>query len=107
MQLLSGCVYLKRSFSHVLIGIEQVLTRMANKRACVIVLGDVGRSPRMQYHALSLAKEEYDVDVIGYSGSSPYSDILFSSRISFHYMKQPPAFSHSKRFCSFLLIVLT
>jgi hypothetical protein len=26
-------------------------------RAAVVVLGDIGRSPRMQYHALSLAKQ--------------------------------------------------
>ncbi|XP_057372752.1 chitobiosyldiphosphodolichol beta-mannosyltransferase-like [Daphnia carinata] len=80
---------------------------MTKKRACVIVLGDVGRSPRMQYHALSLAKEEYDVDVVGYSGSSPYSDVLFSSRISFHFMKQPPVFSYIlPKFISYFLKVI-
>lgn len=26
-------------------------------RACVVVLGDIGRSPRMQYHSLSLARQ--------------------------------------------------
>lgn len=26
-------------------------------RACVVVLGDIGRSPRMQFHALSLARQ--------------------------------------------------
>lgn len=26
-------------------------------RATVVVLGDLGRSPRMQYHALSLAEQ--------------------------------------------------
>lgn len=38
------------------------------KRVCVVVLGDVGRSPRMQYHALSLAASGFDVDIIGYGG---------------------------------------
>ena len=28
----------------------------------VVVLGDIGRSPRMQYHCLSLASENVDVD---------------------------------------------
>ena len=28
-------------------------------RACVVVLGDLGRSPRMQYHALSLARQVF------------------------------------------------
>src|SRR5579859_3315603 len=34
----------------------------------VLVLGDIGRSPRMQYHALSIAKNGGRVDVIGYQG---------------------------------------
>lgn len=34
----------------------------------VVVLGDVGRSPRMQYHALSLAKHGCFVQLIGYFG---------------------------------------
>jgi len=35
----------------------------------ILVLGDVGRSPRMQYHALSLLQNNYNVHIIGYSGS--------------------------------------
>jgi len=34
----------------------------------VLVLGDVGRSPRMQYHAMSIAKHGGRVDIIGYNG---------------------------------------
>jgi hypothetical protein len=34
----------------------------------VLVLGDLGRSPRMQYHALSLAKHGGHVQIIGYLG---------------------------------------
>ena len=37
-------------------------------RVQVLVLGDAGRSPRMQYHCLSLLKEGYAVDLIGYGG---------------------------------------
>lgn len=37
-------------------------------RVAVIVLGDIGRSPRMQYHALSLCREGYDVEFVGYGG---------------------------------------
>ncbi|CAN9318525.1 unnamed protein product, partial [Alternaria alternata] len=32
----------------------------------VVVLGDIGRSPRMQYHALSIAKHGAKVFLIGY-----------------------------------------
>ena len=37
-------------------------------RICILVLGDLGRSPRMQYHALSCAKNGYDVDLVGFGG---------------------------------------
>ena len=35
----------------------------------IVVLGDVGRSPRMQYHALALASAGAEVDVVGYAGT--------------------------------------
>ncbi|RVW56108.1 UDP-glycosyltransferase TURAN [Vitis vinifera] len=36
-------------------------------RAAVVVLGDIGRSPRMQYHALSLARQaSLEVDIVAY-----------------------------------------
>lgn len=38
------------------------------RRVCVLVLGDIGRSPRMQYHALSLSKHGYTVTFVGYLG---------------------------------------
>ena len=34
----------------------------------VIVLGDAGRSPRMQYHCLSLVQLHYTVDLVAYGG---------------------------------------
>jgi beta-1,4-mannosyltransferase len=34
----------------------------------IVVLGDIGRSPRMQYHAISIAKHGGRVDIIGYQG---------------------------------------
>lgn len=34
----------------------------------VVVLGDIGRSPRMQYHAISFAKHGGKVDLIGFRG---------------------------------------
>lgn len=37
-------------------------------RVQILVLGDIGRSPRMQYHALSIAKHGGFVDLIGYHG---------------------------------------
>lgn len=46
-----------------------------NNHACVIVLGDIGRSPRMNYHCLSLAKKGYKVTLIGYQESKQMSEI--------------------------------
>lgn len=34
----------------------------------IVVLGDIGRSPRIQYHALSFAEAGFLVDLIGYAG---------------------------------------
>lgn len=67
----------------------------------VLVLGDIGRSPRMQYHAMSIAKHGGRVDVIGYRGiyflnfNVPY---LTSSRIciaSRSYWQSPDHYSSS------------
>ena len=41
-------------------------------RICVLVLGDIGRSPRMQYHALSCAKAGFRVDMVGFGGMKWY-----------------------------------
>jgi beta-1,4-mannosyltransferase len=44
-------------------------TKRSNvKHVCVIVLGDLGRSPRMNYHCLSFANAGYNVSFIGYKG---------------------------------------
>jgi beta-1,4-mannosyltransferase len=39
----------------------------------ILVLGDIGRSPRMQYHALSIARHGGQVDIIGYQGQPCFS----------------------------------
>lgn len=36
------------------------------RHVLVVVLGDVGRSPRMQYHALSLAQSGFSVTLLGF-----------------------------------------
>ena len=39
-------------------------------RVQVVVLGDIGRSPRIQYHAISIAKHGGQVDLVGYQGTA-------------------------------------
>jgi len=38
------------------------------KSVCIVVLGDIGRSPRMQYHAISFLKTGFTIDIVGYGG---------------------------------------
>ncbi|OLL23159.1 Chitobiosyldiphosphodolichol beta-mannosyltransferase [Neolecta irregularis DAH-3] len=59
-------------------------TRNTSKRVTIVVLGDIGRSPRMQYHAQSLAKLGFQVDFIGYLDSMPLKDIVDCDRIELH-----------------------
>ena len=42
----------------------------------VLVLGDIGRSPRIQYHALSIANNGGEVELIGYQGTRHPSEYL-------------------------------
>uniref|UniRef100_A0A672YKD2 ALG1 chitobiosyldiphosphodolichol beta-mannosyltransferase n=1 Tax=Sphaeramia orbicularis TaxID=375764 RepID=A0A672YKD2_9TELE len=52
------------------------------RRVCVLVLGDIGRSPRMQYHALSLSKHGYEVTFVGFVGEiKPHPDVLREEKI--------------------------
>ncbi|GAP89051.1 putative chitobiosyldiphosphodolichol beta-mannosyltransferase [Rosellinia necatrix] len=56
----------------------------------VLVLGDIGRSPRMQYHALSIARHGGTVDIVGYHESSPHPDLLASPNITIRALAAPP-----------------
>ncbi|KAK6157477.1 hypothetical protein DH2020_011725 [Rehmannia glutinosa] len=65
-------------------------------RAAVVVLGDIGRSPRMQYHALSLARQAFlDVDIVAYGGSDPHISVLEHPSIHIHKMPQWPTIPRS------------
>ena len=65
---------------------------MLNKRVCVVVLGDVGSSPRMQYHSLSFAKEGFDVDIVGYGGSQPIKELSEHPKVKIRYLPSCPDF---------------
>eukprot|EP00878_Enallax_costatus_P017299 GHUV01018167.1.p1 GENE.GHUV01018167.1~~GHUV01018167.1.p1 ORF type:complete len:462 (+),score=151.64 GHUV01018167.1:240-1625(+) len=56
----------------------------------VVVLGDFGRSPRMQYHTLSLSQNGFQVYVIAFPGSSPPQEIQRSSSITITHIQQLP-----------------
>ncbi|XP_029912922.1 chitobiosyldiphosphodolichol beta-mannosyltransferase isoform X1 [Myripristis murdjan] len=71
----------------VLVCVSHVLGKLrrrdgqTERRVCVLVLGDIGRSPRMQYHALSLSKHGYSVVFVGFLDSKPHQGILQDERI--------------------------
>ncbi|XP_017260924.2 chitobiosyldiphosphodolichol beta-mannosyltransferase, partial [Kryptolebias marmoratus] len=48
---------------------------------CVLVLGDIGRSPRMQYHALSLSRHGFLVTFVGFLDTKPHQDVLNQDNI--------------------------
>lgn len=48
-----------------------------NNKIQILVLGDIGRSPRMQYHAMSIAKHGAKVEIIGYQGKIHWQHVPF------------------------------
>jgi beta-1,4-mannosyltransferase len=56
-------------------------------RTAVIVIGDLGRSPRMQYHAVSLANAGGDVDLVGLEGAPPIPAVADHPRIRVHRLR--------------------
>ncbi|RDW91872.1 hypothetical protein BP5796_01266 [Coleophoma crateriformis] len=56
----------------------------------VLVLGDIGRSPRMSYHAMSIAKHGARVDVIGYQESALHPGLIGNALISIVPLPPPP-----------------
>ncbi len=53
-------------------------------RIAVIALGDLGRSPRMQYHAIALADAGFEVDLIGLAGTPVREEVDSRDSIRCH-----------------------
>ncbi|KAF4716712.1 mannosyltransferase, partial [Perkinsus olseni] len=63
-------------------------TKSSRDLAVVIVLGDIGHSPRMQYHAVSLAEQAgLDVVLLGYPGSKPMKEVVSSRHIEVRHIR--------------------
>lgn len=75
---------------------------MPSKNVCVVVLGDIGRSPRMQYHSLSLAEHGHTVDIVGYGETQPFEKIKLMPSIYYHYLVPYPNI-HIPRFMNYVL----
>ena len=59
------------------------------RNVTLVVLGDLGRSPRMQYHALALAEELAEVALIGYAGSDLHETLQRHPHIRCHRLRAP------------------
>ncbi|TFK76660.1 mannosyltransferase [Pluteus cervinus] len=62
------------------------------RSVAVLVLGDIGRSPRMMYHAESFAENAFITEVIGYGGSKPIPALERLPRVQLRYLPEPPEF---------------
>ncbi|KAG2141915.1 glycosyltransferase family 33 protein [Suillus clintonianus] len=73
---------------------EKVRQTPKSGSVAILVLGDVGRSPRMMYHAESFAKLGFDTYLIGYKGSKPIPSLTSESlpHIRFSYLSEPLPF---------------
>lgn len=65
-------------------------------KVTIVVFGDIGRSPRMQYHATSFLKEGFKVEIIGYGGSKPDDYLTSHKNCRVKYLPQVPQFTKGK-----------
>jgi len=87
-------------------------------RVQIVVLGDIARSPRMRYHALSIANHGVAVDIVGYVGvySVPYTrpmltnsdtelpaEITSHKLIWVHALRRPPKVLEGKSSKAFII----
>lgn len=86
------------------------------RSVAIVVLGDIGRSPRMMYHAQSFAENDFITDIIGYGGmsrlyfatkcnvlmlvlgSKPIPALERLPRVQLHYLSEPPKMLQSLPF---------
>ncbi|OBZ79967.1 Chitobiosyldiphosphodolichol beta-mannosyltransferase, partial [Grifola frondosa] len=77
---------------------KQPRERPSLRSVAILVLGDIGRSPRMMYHAESFATNGFETFLIGYGGSDPIPSLLSIPHVHFLYLSSPPAFLNALPF---------
>ncbi|KAI9226343.1 MAG: hypothetical protein DHS80DRAFT_27900 [Piptocephalis tieghemiana] len=72
--------------------------RSWTRKATLVVLGDLGRSPRMQYHALSFLRHGFSVDIVAYMETSPLPSLTSHPKVRIFPIPQPwrPAHGFSR-----------
>ncbi|KAH7328065.1 glycosyl transferases group 1-domain-containing protein [Stachybotrys elegans] len=56
----------------------------------ILVLGDIGRSPRMQYHAISAAKHGRKVDIVAYKETARHPDLIGNPNVTMYALTPQP-----------------
>ncbi|KAL2410539.1 Chitobiosyldiphosphodolichol beta-mannosyltransferase [Exophiala dermatitidis] len=72
-------------------------------KVAVVVLGDIGRSPRMQYHAFSIAKHGGHVQLIGYRETDPLPELLAHPNVTILSLRPAPHWLQTSNKHLFLL----
>ncbi|KAF9569794.1 mannosyltransferase [Agrocybe pediades] len=75
--------------------------RHSMRSVAILVLGDIGRSPRMMYHAQSFAENGFVTDLIGYAGSKPIPSLGRLPKVRIRHIPELPKMF---RFLPYLVI---
>uniref|UniRef100_A0A915M7N7 Chitobiosyldiphosphodolichol beta-mannosyltransferase n=1 Tax=Meloidogyne javanica TaxID=6303 RepID=A0A915M7N7_MELJA len=77
------------------------------RNATIVVIGDIGHSPRTCNHAFSLASHGLKINIIGYLNSKPHPKIINHENIRISPISQPPSFlSNNNQILRVLLLPL-
>lgn len=76
------------------------------EQVTLVVLGDLGHSPRMNYHALSLSEEGFEVNLIGFAGSKPQVEVLKDEHITLTYMRPSPSMHRLPKLIAYFVKVI-
>jgi len=77
--------------------IPDYLQSVPTHRVAILVLGDLGRSPRMQYHARSLADAGAAVDLVGYAETELFDSVENHPMIRVHPLRRTSASDFIRR----------
>lgn len=72
-------------------GFRHAAAHPARPQVCVLVLGDIGRSPRMEFHSLSLAEAGCEVQVVAYAASPAMAQFAGNEHIHVRPIRPAPA----------------
>ncbi|GAA5863733.1 hypothetical protein JCM3774_001235 [Rhodotorula dairenensis] len=64
-------------------------SRLGKRSVALVVLGDIGRSPRMLYHADSFARHGFETRIVAHRGSAPPEGLAAKPNVHFDYLETP------------------